>query len=72
MLGLSEKSDGSGPIEALAAFQTNPAGAAIVDTIGPIRQIVAGGRSTAPRYMVVAPRGADDLGAAVQVQDTPN
>ena len=72
VLGLSDKSDGSGPVEALAAFQTNPAGAAIVDTIGPIRQIVAGGRSTAPRYMVVAPRLAGDLGAAVQVQDTPN
>jgi YVTN family beta-propeller protein len=72
VLGLSEKPDGSGPIEALVAFKTNPAGAAIVDTIGPIRQIVAGSHSTAPRYMVVAPRLANDLGAAVQVQSASN
>ena len=68
VLGLSEQADGSGPIEALAAFKTNPAGAAIVDTTGPIRQVVEEDRPSARRYLVVAPQLAGTLGAAVQVQ----
>lgn len=62
ILGLSNAPDGSGPIEPLARFMTNPAGAAIVDTIGQIRQLVAPGaaQANAPsaatrRYLVIAP-----------------
>ena len=42
VLGLSDDPSGNGPIEELQAFMTNPAGAAIVNSVGPIRQIVQG------------------------------
>ena len=40
VLALADKPDGSGSLQPLAAFMTNPAGSAIVDAAGPIRQIV--------------------------------
>lgn len=72
VLGLSEKRDGSGQIEALAAFKANPAGSAIVNTTGPIRQLVQDDRPDSRRYLVVAPQLAASLGAAVQVQAATN
>ena len=47
---------------------TNPAGAAIVDTVGPIRQIVESKQEEERRYLVIAPGAANELGAAAQVQ----
>jgi YVTN family beta-propeller protein len=41
VLALTSNPDGSGEIEPLARFMTNPAGAQIVDAVGPIRQIVS-------------------------------
>jgi YVTN family beta-propeller protein len=67
-LALSEKADGGGTLQPLAAFMTNPAGAAIVDTVGPIRQLVEARQDDARRYLVIAPGAANELGAAVQVQ----
>jgi YVTN family beta-propeller protein len=40
VLALTSKPDGGGEIEPVAQFMTNPAGAAIVNAVGPIRQIV--------------------------------
>jgi YVTN family beta-propeller protein len=40
MLALTSKPDGTGEIEPIARFMTNPAGAQIVNAVGPIRQIV--------------------------------
>ena len=40
VLALADKSDGTGRLQPLAAFMTNPAGSAIVNAVGPIRQIV--------------------------------
>jgi YVTN family beta-propeller protein len=40
LLALTSRPDGTGEIEPLAQFMTNPAGAAIVNAVGPIRQIV--------------------------------
>ena len=40
VLVLASRHDGSGAIEPLAQFMTNPAGAAVVNAVGPIRQIV--------------------------------
>ena len=40
VLALSDKADGSGPLQGLSNFMTNPAGSAIVNAVGPIRQIV--------------------------------
>ena len=68
VIGLSEKADGSGPVQALAAFKANPAGAAIVGVTGPIRQLVQDSRPEARRYLVVAQQVNGQTGAAVQVQ----
>ncbi|HET9830284.1 MAG TPA: YncE family protein [Vicinamibacterales bacterium] len=69
MLALSEKPDGGGPLEPLSAFTTNPAGAAIVNAIGPIRQIVKGEDTDIPRrYLVIVPGTPGDYRAPVQLQ----
>jgi hypothetical protein len=60
--------DGGGPLQPLAAFMTNPAGSAIVNAIGPIRQIVHDPKSSERRYLVIAPGDATTFGEAVQVQ----
>ena len=68
VLALSTRPDGGGVLEPLAAFTTNPAGAAIVNALGPIRQIVQE-QVDAPRsYLVIAPGTPDQHGAAVQIQ----
>jgi YVTN family beta-propeller protein len=68
LLALSGREDGGGPLEPLAGFTTNPAGAAIVTAVGPIRQIVQGGGITSRRYLAIVSGTADKLGAPVQVQ----
>jgi hypothetical protein len=47
---------------------TNPAGAAVVNAIGPIRQLVCGEDKSPRRYLVIAPGTVENLGAPVQVQ----
>lgn len=54
VLALSTKADGSGELQALANFMTNPAGAALVTAVGPIRQLVRAKQSEERRYLVVA------------------
>ena len=68
VLALGKKPDGSGTLQPLSAFKTNPAGAAIVTAVGPIRQLVKGEGDTQKRYLVIAPGTADQLGTPVQVQ----
>jgi YVTN family beta-propeller protein len=68
ILALADQADGSGALQPLAAFMTNPAGSAIVDTAGPIRQIVQGSAKSERRYLVIAPGTAEKFGEAVQVQ----
>lgn len=68
VLALAARPDGSGDLEPLAAFMTNPAGAAIVNAVGPIRQIVTGDATPVRRYLVIAPGKLDAIGAPVQVQ----
>jgi YVTN family beta-propeller protein len=68
VLGLSDRPDGGGAIQPLAAFTTNPAGSAIVNAVGPIRQLVQGPGETSRRYLVIAPGTPASPGAAVQVQ----
>jgi hypothetical protein len=46
----------------------NPAGSAIVNAIGPIRQVVRGEDKVQRRYLVIAPGTVGNLGAPVQVQ----
>ena len=68
VLALADKPDGSGSLQPLAAFMTNPAGSAIVNAAGPIRQIVQEASEAARRYLVIAPGDAEKFGEAVQVQ----
>ncbi|WOH83861.1 YncE family protein [Bradyrhizobium sp. BEA-2-5] len=68
VLGLAEHADGGGMVEPLAAFMTNPAGSAIVNAAGPIRQIVQSAARTERRYLVIASGEPAKLGAVVQVQ----
>ena len=68
VLALSTKADGSGKLQPLQGFMTNPAGAAIVNAIGPIRQVVEGDMKAERRYLVIASGTAAQPGAPVQVQ----
>jgi YVTN family beta-propeller protein len=68
VLALSDKPDGSGPPEPLAAFTTNPAGAAIVNAVGPIRQVVHSTDPASRRYLVIVSGTPTQLGPPVQVQ----
>jgi len=47
---------------------TNPAGAAIVNAVGPIRQLVRGGTDAPRRYLVILEGTTTTPGKAVQVQ----
>jgi len=71
VLSLATQPDGSGDRQALATFVANPAGSAIVNAIGPIRQIVEAQAAVQRRYLVIAPQSAGAVGAAVQVQAQP-
>lgn len=68
VLALAEHGDGSGPLQPLAAFMTNPAGSAIVNAAGPIRQIVDQSAAAAKRYLVIAAGEAAAPGEAVQIE----
>ena len=47
---------------------TNPAGSAIVNATGPIRQVVQGEQKIPRRYLVIAPGTAAEPGKPVQLQ----
>lgn len=67
VLALTSSADGSGATEPLARFTTNPAGGAIVNAVGPIRQLITSeARSGERRYLVIVP--ASDAGPAAPVQ----
>ena len=67
VLALANNPDGSGKLEPVANFMTNPAGAAIVIAVGPLRQAV--GSDSAPRrYLVIADVRDGQPGTPVQVQ----
>jgi hypothetical protein len=68
VLALAEHADGSGKLEQLQGFMTNPAGSAIVNAVGPIRQIVQGEGDTPRRYLVIAAGSATGPGKPVQMQ----
>ena len=68
VLALAERADGAGALEPLANFMTNPAGSAIVNAVGAIRQIVRGEAAAPRRYLVIAPGSTAAPGKPVQVQ----
>jgi hypothetical protein len=68
VLALASEPSGAGVLEPLQGFMTNPAGAAVVNTVGPIRQLVRGEDKIPQRYLVIVPGTADNHGVPVQVQ----
>lgn len=68
VLALADSPDGSGHVEILASFMTNPAGSAIVNALGQIRQIVHEQGDDKRRYLMIAPQISGKAGAPVQVQ----
>lgn len=67
-MGADLQPDGSGPLEPLATFMTNPAGSAIVNASGPIRQIVQGGGEQPSKVLVIAEAVDGRPGKVVQQQ----
>ena len=68
ILALADAADGHGTLQPLSAFTTNPAGSAIVNVTGPIRQIVQSGVESRRRFLVVAEGTAVLPGAVVQIE----
>jgi len=68
VLALSQRADGGGALEPLAAFTTNPAGSAIVNALGPIRQVVQGENKVERRYLVIVAGTPEKHGAPLQIQ----
>ena len=66
VLAFATRPNGTGTIQPLTRFATNPAGSAVVNAIGPIRQVVRMQEGAARRYLVILRAGAD--AAPVQVQ----
>lgn len=67
-IALADNPDGSGTLEPLAAFMTNPAGSAIVNALGPIRQVVQDSAPEKRRFLVIAPTVNGKPGMPVQAQ----
>jgi YVTN family beta-propeller protein len=68
VLSLSTRPDGSGAVQPLAAFTTNPAGSAIVNAIGPIRQLVQPDTPEQRRFLMVMRGTPQTIGSVVQFQ----
>jgi YVTN family beta-propeller protein len=68
VLSLATRPDGTGTIQPLAAFSTNPAGSAIVNAIGPIRQLVQPDTPAQRRFLVVMRGTPQMIGSVVQFQ----
>ena len=66
VLALAARPDGSGTLQPLASFTSNPAGAAVVVAVGAIRQIVGADAGSRRRYLVIAPGTPVQLGTPVQ------
>lgn len=68
VLALAASATGDGVVQPLAAFMSNPAGAAIVNAVGPIRQVVSEVAAIQRRYLVIVEGMADKPGKPVQIQ----
>lgn len=68
VLALASQADGGGRVEPLASFKTNPAGAAVVNAVGPIRQVVRDASGKQSRFLVIVPGTIGEYGPPVQVQ----
>lgn len=71
VLALAQDPSGGGVLQPLASFMSNPAGAAIVNSVGPIRQVIEATAKESRRYLVIASGTPKDLGRPVQLQVQP-
>jgi len=67
VLGLSKRADGKG-LQPIAKFMTSPSGSAVVNSVGPLREIVSGPSRDERRYLAIAAGDPAAIGAIVQVQ----
>jgi YVTN family beta-propeller protein len=72
VLALSQNPNGGGVIQPMQTFMTNQAGAAIVNSVGQIRQLLQAENGLPRRYLVILPGTAQQYGAPVQVQGSGN
>jgi YVTN family beta-propeller protein len=68
VLAFARDKSGGGVLEPLSEFTTNPSGSAIVNAVGPIRQIVREAPVADRRYLVIATGTTYAIGPAVQIQ----
>ena len=68
VLVLSSEPNGGGALEPLSEFTTNPAGSAIVNAVGPIRQVVRGEYENRTRYLAIFSGTMAKPGQVKQVQ----
>ena len=71
VLALAGRPDGSGSFEPIASFITNAAGAQIVNSIGPIRQLVQEEVNASRRFLIIASGTTSNPGRPVQIQADP-
>ena len=71
-LSLADHRDGSGALQPLASFTTNPAGSAIVNASGPIRQIVQSENNGPRRFLVIMQGPPGKPGPVAQLQAQSN
>jgi YVTN family beta-propeller protein len=67
VLALATQPNGTGSVQPLSGFMTNPAGSAIVNAIGPVRQLVQDDANER-RYLTILTGTPAQLGVPVQVQ----
>ena len=71
LLALAGNANGTGAVQPLQPFMTNAAGAAIVNAIGPIRQLIRSPGPAGRLYLVILSGTAEKPGAPVQIELLP-
>jgi YVTN family beta-propeller protein len=68
VLALTRRSDGRGSLQPLATFKTNASGAAVVNAVGSIKQLLGANGASSRGYLVITSGTSNQLGIPVQVQ----
>jgi hypothetical protein len=68
VLAIADNPKGEGKLQPLAGFMTSPSGSAVVNAVGPLRNVVSADTPAPRRYLVIAEGKPDELGMVVQTQ----
>lgn len=68
VLAIADNPKGEGKLQPLAGFMTSPSGSAVVNAVGPLRNVVSADTPAPRRYLVIAEGRTDDMGTVVQTQ----